>query len=404
MRALGFGIAAVASLTLAPPAFAAKCPQPQGVRTVAEYSSAKASGIARTVTSGFEQTGPNTFSFTGTTHTEGTYEGKPEELDGTIVSGVLKCGQEEFVEEASGNIGGVPVSVTFTSHNEYTATELVNGSFVSNYGDIGTYHGEILPEPPEITQVTPTEGSGGGGTKVAIRGRRLKDASVWFGASAAPSVEVNGAGTMIATITPGGVSAPFGIPVVVDTPGGESVFHSFEYLPPAIKSVSPKTGAALGGTKVTIKGENLTNPRTVHFNLAEAWDVKANASGTAITALTPFETPGPAFVTMESAGGYNISFGLFTYVAPTITSVSPNSGPAAGGTEVTIEGTRFKGVSEPAGVVFGSTPATSYTVNKAGTSITAFSPPGALGPVDVRVTVPTLGTSQAVQADEFTYR
>ena len=50
--------------------------------------------------------------------------------------------------------------------------------------------------------------------------------------------------------------------------------------------------------------------------------------------------------------------------------VSPNSGPGAGGTSVTITGTNFTGATA---VTFGGTAATSVTVVSA-TSITATSP------------------------------
>jgi len=82
---------------------------------------------------------------------------------------------------------------------------------------------------------------------------------------------------------------------------------------------------------------------------------------------------------------------------PTVTSVSPDSGPAAGGTSVTISGTGFTSSSI---VDFGSTPATDVVFASA-TSITASSPAGT-GTVDVIVTT-TAGTSAASTSDKFTY-
>ena len=82
---------------------------------------------------------------------------------------------------------------------------------------------------------------------------------------------------------------------------------------------------------------------------------------------------------------------------PSPTSISPNTGPAAGGTPVTITGTNFTGATA---VRFGSTRPTSFTVNSA-TSITATSPAGS-GTVDVTVTN-SGGTSATSSADQFTY-
>jgi hypothetical protein len=82
---------------------------------------------------------------------------------------------------------------------------------------------------------------------------------------------------------------------------------------------------------------------------------------------------------------------------PTVASVEPNTGPATGGTSVTITGTKFAVVTA---VRFGSTNATSFRVTSQ-ESITATSPAGT-GTVDVTVTTAE-GTSATSSADHFTY-
>jgi hypothetical protein len=83
--------------------------------------------------------------------------------------------------------------------------------------------------------------------------------------------------------------------------------------------------------------------------------------------------------------------------APRIAALKPTSGPERGGTSVTITGTNLGSATS---VEFGSTDATSFTVN-ADNSITAISPPGS-GTVDVAVTTPN-GTSPTSAADQFSY-
>ena len=84
--------------------------------------------------------------------------------------------------------------------------------------------------------------------------------------------------------------------------------------------------------------------------------------------------------------------------APTVTGVSPASGPTTGGTTVTITGTALTGATS---VMFGSTAATAFTVNPDG-SITATSPPGLGGAVNV--TVATAGGTSAINSgDQYTY-
>ncbi|MFZ0921075.1 MAG: IPT/TIG domain-containing protein, partial [Candidatus Dormiibacterota bacterium] len=85
--------------------------------------------------------------------------------------------------------------------------------------------------------------------------------------------------------------------------------------------------------------------------------------------------------------------------APTITSVSPDSGQESGGApSVTIGGTDFSGSGfTTSGVSFGGNPATPFTVNSA-SSITA-TPPAGTGQVDVTVTTQsTDGTSTLTSA------
>ncbi len=87
-----------------------------------------------------------------------------------------------------------------------------------------------------------------------------------------------------------------------------------------------------------------------------------------------------------------------TPVAPSVTAVTPVSGPLAGGRTVVITGTGFTGATA---VKFGATSST-FTVNSA-TKITATSPAHAAGQINIRVTTP-LGTSAIVAADRYRYQ
>ncbi len=90
---------------------------------------------------------------------------------------------------------------------------------------------------------------------------------------------------------------------------------------------------------------------------------------------------------------------------PAVSAVSPSSGPASGGTPVTIEGNVLAGATSVAfEAASASSPAASFTVNPSGT-ITAIAPPSPTGQpvtVHVRVTGPS-GTSPASAASRFTY-
>ena len=93
-----------------------------------------------------------------------------------------------------------------------------------------------------------------------------------------------------------------------------------------------------------------------------------------------------------------LSLGPSFVAPPRITGVSATSGPAAGGTSVTITGTGFTGATA---VSFGGTAAASFVVT-GDTSITALSPTAPAGTVDVSVTTAG-GTSSSSTVDQFTF-
>ena len=107
------------------------------------------------------------------------------------------------------------------------------------------------------------------------------------------------------------------------------------------------------------------------------------ASGTSIKATTPAHAAGAVNVVVSDSDGSGTLTNGFTFAnsAPTISSVSPNSGSTNGGTAVTITGTNF---SSGATVTFGGTAASNVTVASS-TSITATTPAHAAGAVNVVV-------------------
>jgi hypothetical protein len=103
----------------------------------------------------------------------------------------------------------------------------------------------------------------------------------------------------------------------------------------------------------------------------------------------------------DDDGGYlRIFVGQYYATAstiPTISGLAPNNGPTAGGTSVVITGTNLTGATA---VKFGTLAAV-FTVNSA-SQITATSPPGTAGIVDVMVTTAN-GTSAISTTDQFAY-
>ncbi|WP_196502726.1 IPT/TIG domain-containing protein [Aestuariivirga litoralis] len=104
---------------------------------------------------------------------------------------------------------------------------------------------------------------------------------------------------------------------------------------------------------------------------------------------------------LDAAAGtqvFNVTADPTAPTAPTVTAISPATGLPSGGTVVTVTGTGFTATST---VKFGALDATAVVFNSA-TSLTATSPAGVAGMVDITVTSAT-GTSSTSAADHFTY-
>jgi len=282
---------------------------------------------------------------------------------------------------------------------------------------------------PAVTGVSPASGTTAGGSTVAITGAGLGGAtSVSFGGVAAKII--SDSSTQIIASSPPGIRIGT-VDITVTTPVGTSaatVGDRFTYTAttgPHVTRLSPASGPTSGGTRVTITGTGLEGATSVRFGAAGA-AVTADSS-TRITATSPPGT-GAVDITVTTPAGTSAvtPSDKFTYkpTQPTvtgtpsnggstgggstgggstgggsmvaITGVSPHSGPAAGGTPVTITGTNLSGAT---GVSFGGRGGT-ITADSS-TQITATSPAGS-GTVNITVTTPA-GTSAATVSDEFTY-
>ena len=144
----------------------------------------------------------------------------------------------------------------------------------------------------------------------------------------------------------------------------------------AVASIAPPSGSTSGGVLVTITGTGFAGGATVSFGETAATD-SAVVSPTSISAITPGHAAGrvDVVVTNENDQSHTLRGG-YLYV-----SLTPASGPNAGGTPVTITGTGFSGVTT---VSFGGVSATDVRAVD-DTTITATTPAHAAGAVDVVV-------------------
>jgi len=278
--------------------------------------------------------------------------------------------------------------------------------------------GEVVTGPPTVTTdaasaVTTTSATLHG--TVNPNGETLSDCQFEYG-----TTESYGA-SLPCTSLPGSGESPVPVSTPITALSGGTTYYfrvvatnaagtsygsgqTFKTLPnpPNVDRINPDAALDSGGISVTITGNELSEVSTVKFGSAEATGITLD-SPTSITATAPAGT-GIVHVTVTNPGGTSSTSPAdeFTYVAPgpgpTIMKLSSKKGPAAGGTSITITGTSFVGVTM---VKFGSIPATSYEVHSA-TAITAVSPPGTTGTVEVHVATPN-GESGITSKANFTF-
>jgi putative nucleotidyltransferase with HDIG domain len=311
-------------------------------------------------------------------------------------SGVVAAAGTQITVTAPPGTGTVPVTVS-------------GPGGMSGAGVNFTYVG------PSIATVSPLFGPVGGGTPVKLTGSSFTGASrVVFGGQPAQSFHVDSDGQITA------VSPPFfgvqELDVLVTTPVGTSNpapnDQQFDYGPGitnnSSNSLSPNTGPWNGGTSVTIQGINFGSSASVTFNGAAGQIT--SISDTQIVVTTPPRTGSmagnqSALVAVTTAGGQSDGGPSFTYTpppAPTVTGLSPASGPVSQTATVIITGTNFIPISgTQVAVSFGGRAVVGQVLSA--TSITCVAPPGAgAGPVDVQVTA-LGGQSPVTAADKYTY-
>ncbi len=198
--------------------------------------------------------------------------------------------------------GSSTVDVTVTTPGGTSGT-----SSADQYTYVTPLSGSTVPS---ITKVAPDVGPTSGNTEVTLKGKNLSDATqILVGGQAATEV-TDVSATEVEAIVPAASVAAGAVSVEALSPNGESkvtVKDVFKYedfsAPPSVTKVSPASGSAHGGTKVTIKGTNLTGTVEVRFGTMAASGFKVNSSGTKITVDAPPGSAGTVDITITRPGG-----------------------------------------------------------------------------------------------------
>ena len=249
---------------------------------------------------------------------------------------------------------------------------------------------------PVITELSPDFGPLAGEIPITISGAGFTSGStVKFGNTTATVTAVSP--TQITATEPPTSNGAELVYVTVTTPSGTSatgnVTEQFAYKSvPGVESVSPDSGSLAGGSTVTITGTAFTGAKYVYFGSTAATNVVLGTGANADSTITATVPPGAAgTVDVTVSGGPNDTSAdsaddHYTYdPLPTVASVAPSAARPSAGPSVTITGSGFTNGTTT--VSFGGMLATNVSVLST-TELTAVSPSGSAGTVDVTVSNP----------------
>lgn len=212
----------------------------------------------------------------------------------------------------------------------------------------------------------------------------------------------NPSGSVTVTIEHGTVDVPGSLATFTATPASTGLAYILDYV--------TGSGVLRGGRQPILRspGAQITTSNGQGFALMQPGETYTFEAQPHPQGRMSAISCSPGGVTFDGATGRFTLTGQpdltlvtcnATYAQqPTITGISPSTGPAAGGTAVTITGTNLSGVTA---VRFGGVLASAFTINSA-TQITATAPAGT-GTVGVTAQVNALANADTA-ADDFTYQ
>jgi hypothetical protein len=302
---------------------------------------------------------------------------------------------------------------------------------------------------PAITSVSTSAGaaslaSENGGTVITVHGKGLGPLTVDWADFGNPALEssmdtdyVFLTGTEMQIVAPGQALTidPSRVPFSVKTLAGQSAPATVTYagVPKVTAVVNTTNSTELDGTygapdtgrtPIQVSGQGFAGQliapieftdTSSPFSLGTQYTFTVNGN-TSLSTQTVAQNPALVDVQLCTVTGCSRNRPadlLYIYPpgSPRVTSVSPASGPAAGGTKVTIGGDNL---GCPLEVFFGNVKAESFTIVKAlldcgsTTTVHATSPPAAAG-TEVPVTVGTIesyftGSGRGTTTARFTYK
>ncbi len=255
--------------------------------------------------------------------------------------------------------------------------------------DLGT-----ISTTPSLDGLSPNSGPATGGTMARATGAYLlPQAQFLFGDVPATRAFVSSDDTAVVVSPAGTIGQVVDLTAINFDGTAAKLPSAFGYMDPAllgvaptIASVAPGQISILGGTPLQINGANFQSQAQAFVGLAPVTGATQVNPGRVDGAAPPGPV-GLTDVTLTNPDGQSATLtSAVRYVVPppTITSLTPNTGPGSGGTTVRINGAGFQ---VGASVSFGGSSAPTATVLSP-TDIDVVSPLGSDGPVAITIVNP----------------
>jgi len=269
-------------------------------------------------------------------------------LNGANLTGATAINVPAGITVSGLTVNGSGTRVTATFAISVNASLGINPvSVTTPNGTSNTVNFTVLAPAPSLTSISPISGFRGATVPVTLTGVNLTGAT---------AVNVSGTGITVSGVTVVNsttVTASFAISgtansttprtVSVTTPSGPSNTVTFTVLVPTLTSISPNSGFRGGLTvPVTITANGgLTGATGLNIGGGGGGITVSNfmvTSDTTVTATFNLSGAGTGNrnVTVALVGGNNINNVTFTVVAPTLASITPNTGLRGASVPVTL--------------------------------------------------------------------
>lgn len=321
------------------------------------------------------------------------------------------CGAapDSYVITATPQGVGTPITSTTNLVNGLTAETTYSFAVVITYAGVTSTSVNwqsnpvmTLPRVPVIATVSPGAIALTGNNDIRITGSNFSTSNAVTLDGAAVSFTIV-SGTEITISAPAKTAGSYEL-AITNIVGTYTLSNAVTYVSgPRITVTSPIVGTTNGGTIISITGTDLA--RASEVMIGDSTVSFTVESDTLVRFVTPASSSGAVSISVTTPGGSTTSPVAFEYttsaLVPVIATITPVTGPTAGGTTITVTGQYFSGsYSDSVSAAINGISGSSVILIDDST-LTFVSPPGAAASgLDVRVAT---GGGVGTLAGAFTY-